>query len=245
MLQRYSDAIRVGGGGAKNARRGPAGLGRPRAGAISSATGRRSVASDLDLARRSAPQPSMAAALAPRDRVEFLIALGQSLYFDEAYSLDDRFSAAAEQFEVALATRRPARLEPSRDRLFEWWAGALDRQAQQGRECGAGARSTSAFSGAPKPNWRAMTSAASAAYWLAAAARGVDDLPRAMGAAVAGWVRAAALGARGDALRADLDRLMRQVILPERARELTPRRRRGDAGPSRVPVARAEGEVGK
>jgi hypothetical protein len=34
-------------------------------------------------------------------------------------------------------------------------------------------------------------------------------------------MRAATLGARGEALRVDLDRLVRQVILPERARELS------------------------
>ena len=60
----------------------------------------------------------------------------------------------------------------------------------------------------------------SATYWLAAGARGIDDLPRALGAAVAGWVRAGTFGARGEALRDDLDRLIVQVILPERAQQL-------------------------
>src|SRR6188768_4309376 len=34
--------------------------------------------------------------LAPRDQVEFLIALGESLYLDDQDTLDDRFAAAAE-----------------------------------------------------------------------------------------------------------------------------------------------------
>ena len=37
-----------------------------------------------------------------RDRVDLLIAFGLSLYLDDEHSLDDRYSAAAEQFEVAL-----------------------------------------------------------------------------------------------------------------------------------------------
>jgi hypothetical protein len=45
----------------------------------------------------------------------------------------------------------------------------------------------------------------------------VNDLPRAWGAAGAAGVRAASLGQRGTALREDLDRLVSQVILPERA----------------------------
>jgi hypothetical protein len=57
----------------------------------------------------------------------------------------------------------------------------------------------------------------------------VGDIIRAMGAAVAGWVRAASLGDRGAELRLDLERLMRQVILPERARQLVPN---GDAHPT-------------
>src|SRR6185436_8389820 len=56
-----------------------------------------------------------------------------------------------------------------------------------------------------------------AAYWLVAAARGTDDLDRAWGAALAGWIRAPYLGARGASLHADLDRFVTQVLIPERA----------------------------
>jgi hypothetical protein len=61
-----------------------------------------------------------------------------------------------------------------------------------------------------------------AVYWIAAASRGADDLERAWGAAVAGWVRAGSLGPRGVTLRDDLDRLVVNVILPERAQQLAP-----------------------
>lgn len=181
---------------------------------------------DLDVARLALKGVDVEA-LGARDRVELAIALGTSLYVDRTYNHDDRFSAAAEQFELALA-HADLLDGRSRDQLFDWWAGSLDRQAQQEGEA------------ARRPIYerilaRAETELAvdgystAAGYWLAAAARGVGDLPRAIGAAAAGWVRAGLLGDRGDAVRLDLDRLMRQVILPERARQLVPD---GDARPT-------------
>ena len=130
--------------------------------------------------------------LVARDQVEFTIALGQLLYLDDQFTFDDRYSAAAEQFEVALGGADLLDTD-SRDRLFDWWALSLDRQAQLGPE------------GERRPAYQRIVdraeremardvAAASASYWLAAGARGVNDLPRAWGAAVAAWVRAASLG---------------------------------------------------
>ena len=183
-------------------------------------------APDLDAAREAIKSID-AALLGARDRVDLLIALGTSLYLDENYSLDDRFSAAAEQFELALAHADLLDVR-SRDQLFDWWAGSLDRQAQQGSDAARRFVYERILRRAERELERDGYSAA-ATYWLAASARGVDDLTRAMGAAVAGWVRAAALGERGDALRLDLERLMRQVILPERAKQMVPN---GDARPT-------------
>jgi hypothetical protein len=181
---------------------------------------------DLDLARNALKRIDVEA-LDARDRVELAIAFGISLYLDQSYNLDDRFSAAAEQFELALA-RADLLDARSRDQLFDWWAGALDRQAQQGSE--AARRPIYERILARAEQELAHDSSSSAAtYWLAASARGVGDIIRAMGAAVAGWVRAASLGDRGAELRLDLERLMRQVILPERARQLVPN---GDAHPT-------------
>lgn len=185
-----------------------------------------SQAADLDVAR-DVMKTIDAQALDERDRVELLVALGTSLYLDEAYSFDDRFSAAAEQFELALAHADLLDAR-SRDQLFDWWAGSLDRQAQQGPEAGRRLLYQRILDRAEQELARDGYAAAPS-YWLAASARGVNDLTRAMGAAVAGWVRAASLGPRGDGLRLDLDRLMRQVILPERAREMVPE---GDAYPA-------------
>jgi hypothetical protein len=55
-----------------------------------------------------------------------------------------------------------------------------------------------------------------ASYWLAAAARGEGNSERAWQAAVAGWMRAPLARDRGAALRADLDRLVVQAIIPAR-----------------------------
>lgn len=215
--QQYTDAIRVAGEARKVPAMAPAAM-VITARAYLERFRQTQVVADLEQAREILRSVD-ATVLEPRDRVELFIAFGQSLYFDESYSLDDRFSAAAEQFEVAL--QRADLLDAgSRDRLFEWWAGALDRQAQQGAE------------GTRKPLYERIlrlaerelavdVGAVSATYWLAAAARGVNDLTRAIGAAAAGWVRAASLGPRGEVLRDDLNRLMQQVILPERAREIT------------------------
>jgi hypothetical protein len=169
-------------------------------------------------AARDALRGVDAAALNSRDRVELLIALGESLYLDDEHSLDDRFSAAAAQFWVALAHADVLDAR-GRDRLFDWWAGALDRQAQVGPEDERGSIYARILAGAEAELERDM-GAASASYWLAAAARGAGDTARAVGAAVAGWIRAGSMVDRGTTLRADLDRLMQQVVLPERAREL-------------------------
>ena len=64
----------------------------------------------------------------------------------------------------------------------------------------------------------ADSASAPAAYWLAAAARGTGNLDRALNAAMAGWVTAPLGRDHGAALRADLDRLMVQGIIPDRAR---------------------------
>jgi hypothetical protein len=223
--QRYDDAIRL----AREARTIPAfepAATMVFARALLERYRQTSQEADLDLARNALKRID-AGALGPRDQVELTIALGISLYLDQSYNFDDRFSAAAEQFELALAHADLLDAR-SRDQLFEWWAGSLDRQAQQGSEAARRPIYERILSRAERELAHDSYSAA-ATYWLAASARGVGDITRAMGAVVAGWVRSTSLGARGDALRLDLERLMRQVILPERARQLVPN---GDAHPT-------------
>jgi tetratricopeptide (TPR) repeat protein len=205
--QRYAEAIKL----AEEARQipalaGPASIVFARAHLEQYRAG--SEDASLQLAREALKGLDVAA-LAPRDQVEFTIALAQVLY------IDDQFSAAAEQFEVGLGGADLLDAD-SRDRLFDWWALSLDRQAQLGHEDERRPSYQRIVDRAERELARDVN-AASASYWLAAGARGVNDLPRAWGAAVAAWVRAASLGQRGTALREDLDRLVSQVILPERA----------------------------
>jgi hypothetical protein len=150
------------------------------------------------------------AALSPRDRVDLLIGLGQALYQGES------FGAAAELFDTAIS--QPVLL-PDRDRmqLLDWWATAVDREAhsmppdrrmalfEQMRE-------------RMEIEVRVDPGSAPANYWLAASARGAGDFDRAWDAAIAGWIRAPLRPENAKSLRADLDRLVTQALIAERAR---------------------------
>ena len=63
--------------------------------------------------------------LASRDRIDYLVGLGEALYLEESYG------AAAELFRTALDNGQD--LSPRAfERVFDWWATSLDRQAQSG-----------------------------------------------------------------------------------------------------------------
>ena len=168
---------------------------------------------DLTAARTELQQIRPAGLTAP-DQLELIIALGEVLY------LDDQAGAAAEEFEMALERVDP-KSPTARERILDWWASAIDRQAQQ-------------RSGPERPplyariidkmeeELRRDTASAAASYWLVAGARGNGDLERAWDAAMAGWARASLTGERRIALRADLDQIVTQAIIPERARLLSP-----------------------
>lgn len=156
--------------------------------------------------------------LSPSDRTEFLVGMGVAMYVDGC--ADGCHSAAAEFFELALAAGG-APDSVSRESIFEWWATSMDLQAQYGPEDGRVATYRRILERAEAERARDLDSV-SATYWIAAAARGTGDFNRAWGAAVAGWARAKYLGARGEALRADLHKLVYEVLLPERAKQLVP-----------------------
>ena len=179
-------------------------------------------AADL-AAAHSELQQIHAAALAPLDRIDLVIGLGEALYFD------DRAGAAAEEFELAL--NRPVEKDEkdapdekrvrTRERVLDWWASALDRQAQLGSESERRplyARIVIRM----EDELRHDAGSAVASYWLVAGARGSGDLERAWDAALAGWVRASLAGDRSAALRADLERIVSQALIPERARLMSP-----------------------
>jgi tetratricopeptide (TPR) repeat protein len=150
-----------------------------------------------------------------RERAEWTIGQGEALY------LDDRFGPAVELFERALDGPE-ALAAPQRECLLDWWATALDRLAltrpRDAREP-VYARIVSRM----EKELAADSASAAANYWLAAAERGTGNLDRAWNAAMAGWVTAPLGRDHGAALRADLDRLMVQGIIPDRAVRLQPR----------------------
>ena len=177
-----------------------------------------SVASDLVDARADLRAVD-ARALDPRERVELQVGLAVLLFFDDSYG------AAAELLDPLLDVS--STLAPdAHDRALEWWATALDRQAQSA----ASADRTQIYArmiDRMERELRRDAVSAPAGYWLAAAARGSGDLERAQAAAEASWVRATLKPDRAEALRTDLDKLVTQAIIPERANK-TPARERQD-----------------
>ena len=160
-------------------------------------------------AAREALNVIRAAMLSPRDQVDFLVGLGQSLY------LTDLFGPAADLFDTALER---GTLLPDRDRLMllDWWATALDREAQAAAP-ERRARLHARIAARMDVELRRDPGSAPANYWRAVAARGAGDLDTAWDAAVAAWIRAT-LGPEASQLRADIDRLVSEAIIPERAR---------------------------
>jgi hypothetical protein len=161
------------------------------------------------VAARDALNAIRASALAGRDQVDFLVGLGQSLY------LTDFFGAAADLFDTALERSAPL---PDRDRmlLLDWWATAVDREAQAAPS-DRRSRLAAQITARMEDELRRDPGSAPANYWLAVAARAAGDLDAAWDAAVAAWVRAT-LGPGTEQLRADIDRLVMQAVIPERAR---------------------------
>jgi len=149
--------------------------------------------------------------LTPRDRVDLLIGLGQLLFLGEA------FGAAAELFDTALAQSGTV---PSRTRtlLLDWWASALDREAQS-RPADKRAPVFERMVQRMENELHTDPSNAPASYWLAVSARGTGDLDRAWDSAIAGWVLASLNPDTAPSLRADLDRLVTQALVTERARQ--------------------------
>jgi hypothetical protein len=148
--------------------------------------------------------------LSPRDQVDLDIGLGQLLY------LGEQFGAAAEMFETALA-RTAVLTVTDRRQLLDWWATALDREAQA-RSAERRPRAFERITTRMEDEIRQDPSNPVANYWLAVGARGVGDPDRAWDVAVAAWVRSTLSPDTAMNLRADLDRLVGEALIPERAR---------------------------
>lgn len=174
----------------------------------------RADAEDLSAAR-AALGAVRSAALKPRDQVDLIVGLGQSLYLGEIYG------AAAELFDTALS--RALLLGP-RDGLLllDWWATSLDREAQS-RPADRRARVFERIAVRMNEEIQRDPGSPVANYWLAVAARGAGDLDGAWNSAIAAWVRSTLSPETTASLRDDLDRLVTQALIPERSRTLVAR----------------------
>lgn len=149
--------------------------------------------------------------LSQEDRVEWQIGVAEALF------LEGQPGPAAELFGnlFAMVRQRPQ----DEARLLDWWATALEQQAEprpRNERRAVYQRIVEKMETELDRNPLSRT----ALYWLPSAARGAGDLERAWSAAVASWVRAGALDDEAS-LRDDLDRLMLQGIIPERASQRT------------------------
>ena len=149
----------------------------------------------------------------PRERVEYIVGLGETLFFDGAYG------AAAAVFDSVLKSGASVTID-SRERVLDWWATALDREAKPRPE--AERHAVYQRIRARMDEELALHAGSGAAsYWLAAAARAQGDLLGAWDAAQAAWVRAPLAADGGAAIRSDLDLLVLRGIVPDRARAST------------------------
>jgi tetratricopeptide (TPR) repeat protein len=186
---------------------------------------------DLGAARR-ALGAVRADQLDEADRVDFLIALGASLF------LEDDFGGAAELFDSALRLASDVRPD-AREVVLDWFGSAVERRAttlMPEPRVALFVRLASRMERelADVPGSRA------AAYWLVAALRGQGALDRAWDAAVAGWVRARLAGPDSAALRSDLDKIVLEGLIPDLATRVPV-----EAREARRSVLRAEWELVK
>ena len=156
--------------------------------------------------RRIAPER-----LADRERLEYVIGLGEALYLDQAPG------AAAAIFDSVLAS--DALLLDGRDLVLDWWASAVEEDARPRTEFERQALYLT-LRNRMREELARRPASATAAYWAIASARGQGDLQGAWDAAQAGWVRAPLAPDHGAALRGDIDRLVQRAIIPERARAI-------------------------
>lgn len=155
-----------------------------------------------------------------RDHVDFLMALGEALFFE------DEFGAAAALFESGIDSAI-AQGPGTGEAMLDWWGSAIERQAAAlEREPRA-----AVFARLRDRMARELTrnpGSAAAAYWVVVGTRGAGDPVAAWDGAIAGWVRARLAGSRSATLRADLDKLVLEGIIPDRVRSL-PAEIRGQA----------------
>ena len=145
-----------------------------------------------------------------RERSEYIVGLGEAMFFEGA------FGAAADVLDPIV--RSPDQLTgDARERVLDWWASALDRDAKPRPEIdrqGVYQRIRVRM----EEELATRPGSGTAAYWLSAAARSQGDAQAAWDAALAAWVRAPLMLDHGVRLRADIDLLVLRAIVPDRAK---------------------------
>jgi len=152
-----------------------------------------------------------------RDHVDFLMALGEALFFEDDYG------AAATLFESGI-DRAIAQGSDTGESMLEWWGSAVERHADALERDGRINQFKRLRDRMSRELARNPGSAA-AAYFLVVATRGSGEPVEAWDMAIAGWVRARLAGARSAQLRADLDKLVLEGIIPDRVALMTADRR--------------------
>ena len=145
-----------------------------------------------------------------RDHLDFLMALGEALFFEDDYG------AAAHLFESGLDAAI-AQGPTTGEAMLDWWGSAMERHADALERD----RRAMVFSGMRDRMSRELArnpGSAAAAYWIVVATRGAGEPDAAWHAAIAGWVRARLAGSRSATLRADIDKLVLEGIIPDRVR---------------------------
>ena len=176
----------------------------------------RQTASDVNLQEaRETLRAVNPGALDTRERIELMLGLAEGLY------LEDRFAAAAEMFEPILASS-DALGAVAHEHVLDWWAAALDHHSGS-RPAAERTAIYLRISARMSEELTRDPACGPASYWLVAAARGAGDPEGAWAKAQAAWLRAPLTRDHGAALRADLDRLMIQAVIPERALKVTGR----------------------
>lgn len=162
---------------------------------------------------RNALRAVDAASLTDRGRIDLVVGLGEALY------LDGQYRPAAGLLEPVLEQMGllPA---AAREQVVDWWATAMDRYAQT-RPPDERIDIYDGISSRLRVHLGRYPDSSAASYWLPAAALARGDLELAWDLALAGWVRSMLAPDKGEALRADLDRLVTQAIIPERVKRLT------------------------
>jgi tetratricopeptide (TPR) repeat protein len=145
-----------------------------------------------------------------RERSEYVVGLGEALFFEGA------FGAAANVLDPIV--RSPDLLiGDARERVLDWWASALDRDAKPRPEIdrqGVYQRIRVRM----EDELATRPGSGTASYWLSAAARSQGDAQAAWDAALAAWVRAPLMPDHGVRLREDIDQLVLRAIVPDRAK---------------------------